>query len=192
VDFLRHISPSKDEFAVSKASMTLRNYIIGLTVIASAFVQCKNKVPSSKGAYGTLVQPIPTSSSGQLKLGEPVTLTNVRIRITSQRRCSSPEPFVPKTGNQLWAAEVELTNTSNRIFFVNPFHLTLSDARKNEFVTSLIGCSPVLESKPLAPGEQIRGFVPFELPQSIQAATLIYRPHPDTNREEIARFFVEL
>jgi Domain of unknown function (DUF4352) len=171
--------------------MTLRNYIIGLTVVASTFIQCKNKVPTPKGAQGTLIQTIPTSHSGELKLGETITLTNVRIRITSQRRCSSPEPFIPKPGHQLWAAEVEITNISNRLFLVNPFHLTLRDARKNDYVTSLIGCVPVLESKSLAPEEQVRGFVPFELPQSVQAATLTYRPNPGAERDEFARFFVE-
>lgn len=96
-----------------------------------------------------------------------------------------------KSGNQIWAAELEITNVSKGPISVNPFYLTLKDERKNTYVTNLAGCPPLLDSKMLAPGERARGFVPFEVPEFVQAATLTYRPVFDSNVDESTRFYVE-
>jgi hypothetical protein len=172
-----------------------RRLIITLALaVPGAVVQCNNAgVTTSKSKASTstsLTAPLP--STHEYGLNELAIRGSFEIRMVSQRKCSVAVPAPTRTGNRIWAAELEISNVSKGPISVNPFFLTLKDERKNTYVTNLNGCPPILESQMLLPGARARGFVPFEIPEFVQAATLTYRPVLSSDIDESTRFFVEL
>jgi hypothetical protein len=122
------------------------------------------------------------SSVGQARvsalatLGQTAAIREVQIRFVSQRDCGSPEAGTPIPGYRVWAAELEITNSSGTPITVNPFHFGFEDAQKNHYTTSLIGCPPLLDARRIPPGDIVRGFVPFEIPKATPVAVLTYEP----------------
>jgi hypothetical protein len=135
-------------------------------------------------APSTFVPPSP--------LGETVELAGLRVRFVTQRDCSSPEPGVPGAGRRLVAAEFELTNASDAPRAINPFHFTLEDERRAKYVTSLVGCAPLLPARILAPKERARGFVPFEIPNATARVQLTLRSPESMPPGAVARFVADL
>lgn len=165
-----------------------------IAVCSSALVTvtgCKNDVGELGHVPPTLTQSPTNVASPILALGETANFGSYRVRFVSQQPCAATEPGIPRNGNQLWAAELEVVNLSARPLAVNPFYLTLKDEQNHTYVTSLLGCPRLLDAKILSPGERVRGYVPFELPQSLERATLLYRPVLADNLDCTARFAVE-
>jgi hypothetical protein len=125
-------------------------------------------------------------------LNATVEVAGLRVRFVAQRECGSPEPGIPGAGRRLWAAEFDITNVSEEPRAVNPFHITLEDERRARYVTSLVGCAPLLPARLLAPKEHARGFVPFELPNPTSRVQLTFRSPNPKPVEAIARFVAEL
>jgi hypothetical protein len=171
-----------------------RPFIAGSLLAFIAVPACRRDVTdSAKGVtvYSVSLTSTASTASPLLSLGQNATLPSERVRFVSQQRCASPEPSVPGNHNSLWAAELEITNTSAKPIAINPYYLTFKDSQNYTYVTSLVGCPPILDARFLRPGERARGFVPFELPQALQEGTLTYRPITANNPADVATFHVE-
>lgn len=137
----------------------------------------------------------PTAGGVQapLALGDTAALPMLRVRFVSQRDCGKSTSGAARSPMRSWAGELEITNTSSRRFPANPFYATLKDDQGFDYTTNLAECGTTLPSRILEPAESVRGFVPFELPATLDSVTLTYKPAlGDQKSSDAAQFRVEL
>jgi hypothetical protein len=136
--------------------------------------------------------PLPSGPATPLTVGQTATLPHYSLTLVSQRPCAATDAGIPSPKNRLWAVELKIVNRGKGPLLFNPFNVKAVDADRFEYVSSLIGCEPVLHAGVLASGEAMRGFVSFELPSNLSALTLRYRPAAPDQNEETATFHVVL
>ncbi len=87
------------------------------------------------------------------------------------------QPQEPEAGKRYVGAEVEIRNDSERPLAINPGQIRLRDAEAVDFSSSgVVGSDPRLYDVNMLPGERVRGWVWFGVPEEITAGELIYIP----------------
>jgi hypothetical protein len=131
-----------------------------------------------------------TSEGRALEVGQSLEHAAARIKLASQRECSTSSQDPSSNDYRLWAAELEITNRSTVPLPVSAFHADLKDDDNFTYTTSLSGCSNILDARLLRENETVRGFIPFQVPKSVQSATLSYHFTAHGKTETVARFHV--
>jgi len=87
------------------------------------------------------------------------------------------QPQEPEAGKRYVGAEVEIRNDSDRPLSISPGQIRLRDAESVDFSSSgVVGSDPRLYDINMLPGERVRGWVWFGMPEEITAAELVYIP----------------
>jgi hypothetical protein len=121
--------------------------------------------PAANGDYGV---------GDRIQLGneEYITVTEVNLAVDT-----TGELFQPDAGNKFVAALVEIEGINPDGATYNPFFFKLRDDQGFEYNFSPFGMEPQLQSSnDLAPGETVRGWVNFEVPETATTLVLIYAP----------------
>jgi hypothetical protein len=153
---------------------------------------CVSTVPPSHDTAEDAGAPTTSGTPQLLELGQVAELDQYRIKLVSQRDCETRPVARGRSGFRTWAVELEITNKSSRRIPVNPFCAKLVDGEKFSYTTTLTGCEPLLPARLLAPHETVRGFIPFQLPNTTPNVVLSYRPVTAGSRQQEARYRVEL
>jgi hypothetical protein len=149
-------------------------------------------VPSPTASATSAGSATPSAQPPILTLGGTAELPTYRAKLVSQRQCGEAYSAQARRATRPWAVELEITNTGTQRLPANPFYATVQDDQKYTYTTSLVGCTPLLPAKSLAPGETVRGYVPYELPLATANVTLYYRPALRGQIDSVARFRLEL
>jgi len=91
----------------------------------------------------------------------------------------------PTPGIQHLAFDVSLMNTSEQAINVNPIKCRLQDTNSREYTITGPGPEPDLPMRTLQPGESMRGWVTFQVPNSIKPLAVTYAI--DLQRTQIVR-----
>lgn len=109
-------------------------------------------------------------------LGQFAQTSFFRIRVHEQRACQVEDFLKPPAGTHRFGVEVTLEATGEQSVSANPFYATLETRDGDRFESTLAGCRPVLQAKQLKPGETVRGWLSFDIPDSAVPNRLRYEP----------------
>jgi hypothetical protein len=80
----------------------------------------------------------------------------------------------PAAGKRWVAVDVTITNTAQEEVPYNPFYFKVKAADNTEVNITIGGQEPGLKSGKLAPGDSVRGWVTFEMPEGVEPASMTY------------------
>jgi hypothetical protein len=123
-----------------------------------------------------------------LGLGDTGRARDWEMTLLAVKPCEVETYFRPKTGNIKLGVEVEIAGTSDREVPVSAFYAKLVDADGGVHRPTLAGCTPSLSSERVSRGEQVRGFITFELAESVRGLRLSYQPFVVGGSDQIVTF----
>ena len=86
-------------------------------------------------------------------------------------------PQEPEQGKRYIGIEVEIRNHSDRPLAVSPGQVRLRDAEATDYTNGgMVGSDPRLYDVNMLPGERVRGWVWFGVPEAFSRPCLVYVP----------------
>lgn len=96
-------------------------------------------------------------------------------------------PQEPDASKRYIGAEIEIRNDSDGPLAVSPSQIRLRDSEAQDFRSGgVVGSDPRLFDVNMLPGERVRGWVWYGIPESIQPAELVYFPAAPLLRVTVA------
>lgn len=121
-----------------------------------------------------------TPAPGQeSKVGQEVDLDRVglKVLVNEVRDYESTNGLIqPRPGCRFLVLDVTLTNQSEETVSHSDLDFQLQDDKYRSYNVGLTDLEPSLGYGTLQPGESVRGFLSFELPEGARPSTLVYRP----------------
>lgn len=108
--------------------------------------------------------------------GELARAADYTMSVETIRECQMEGPFSPKHGHAKVAVELVIEGTTSREVPSNPFYATFRDGSGADHRSTLAGCEPALPTVRVKQGEKTRGFVTFEIPDTLHKLELRYAP----------------
>ena len=119
------------------------------------------------------------SQSNNLNVGDTARLREGRIRVYQYYgQVPAQNEFMrPEGGMEFGAIDVEgCANDDAQRFSLNPFYFNLQMPDNTRSESTMPAAEPELNHTDLAPGECVRGFVTFEVPQGQTPVAIHFRP----------------
>lgn len=111
------------------------------------------------------------------KMGDLVDLDGKTIVVNDVAPYTSNNQFmVPKSGNKYMSVDLTLTNNSKDAFSYNVLNFRLQDDKDYSYDHAVSDQEPYLTVGAIQPGEKVRGFITYEIPQGNTPAKLIFTP----------------
>ncbi len=96
------------------------------------------------------------------------------------------QPQQPEAGTRYVGAEVEIRNESQRPLAISPAQIRLRDADAVDYGSGgIVGSDPRLFDVNMLPGERVRGWVWFGVPEAAVATELVFVPSAPQLRVEV-------
>ena len=86
--------------------------------------------------------------------------------------------YEAETGKKLVAVEVIISNISGEVLSINPLYANLLDSEGFVYEPELGGADSQLNTMDLFPGEQVRDWISFKIPENATAANIKYMTEP--------------
>lgn len=136
--------------------------------------------PVSQSSTNTSQQEVsqPTVAPAKAyKMGDLVDLDGKTIVVNDVAPYTSNNQFmVPKSGNKYMSVDLTLTNNSKDAFSYNVLNFRLQDDKDYSYDHAVSDQEPYLTVGAIQPGEKVRGFITYEIPQGNTPAKLIFTP----------------
>jgi hypothetical protein len=98
------------------------------------------------------------------------------LSVHGVKTCSVEPHLQPPAGVKRLGVEVTITARSDVQVPANPFYALVLTPQGNRFEATLAGCQPVLTATRLGNGDSARGWISFDLPESLSQARFSYAP----------------
>jgi hypothetical protein len=148
--------------------------VVGACVITSSSVGCN--APTQLSAREKETQAADPPAHTRVPTGAQATNAYFAIRVLNSKVCTVSPHLAPPPGVKKLAVELELTNRGDLEVPANPYYATLIDDKGVQFESTAIGCTPMLGGAPLLRGASTRGWVTFDVGESIVGQTITYEP----------------
>jgi len=110
-------------------------------------------------------------------LGDAVNGAGFGLAAISVQDPATPGMFYqPQPGSRLVAVEVIVSNAGSETVSVNPLYTSLVDVDGFVYEAELAARDGQIDTLDLAPGERVRGWVAFTIPENAQPAGIRYAP----------------
>jgi hypothetical protein len=159
--------------------MTMRHWWV---IPAAAFLfvlpalACGGESPTPVVQRGQPAAATTASQPPPAKVGDTVTHNGVALTVHAVQDPAPAGALPPDAGNRRVALDVGIRNVDGKEHPYNPLYAKLKTADDREARTAFSGPQPALQSGTLAPGDGVRGWLAFDVPQGAQLATFSYEP----------------
>lgn len=119
---------------------------------------------------------IVSGTPGPARFGEPATNPYFEVRLLNSKPCAVETHFPSAPGTRKVAVEIELRAVGAQEIPANPFYALLVDRDGRAYESTLAGCPPLLPAQRLGRGQSARGWVTFDVPEGVEARSLVYQP----------------
>jgi hypothetical protein len=109
-------------------------------------------------------------------LGGRVWTADFEMTARTIKDCKVDPSTLTRPGTARLGVEVWIRATGTREVPANPFYSRLVDGSGTEYSAVFGGCTPELMASVLRSGDQVEGFVTFEVPPAAQGLRLEYSP----------------
>lgn len=109
------------------------------------------------------------------KLGDEVELEGKILAVHSVSP-HNDKLFTPEKGNKFIALDLTLRNSGKEPFNYNVLEFELQDNENYKYTNSASDKNPYLTVGVIQPGQNTRGFIVYEIPESNKPTKLIYTP----------------
>jgi hypothetical protein len=140
-------------------------------VISTATSESSATAPTNAGSAE-----VPTETTvPDLYLGDAVQESGYALTAVTVADPAKPGIFyTAESGKKLIAVEVDISNISGDMLSVNPLYATLLDSEGFVYQPELLGVDDQLSTYDLNPGEQVRGWIAFKVPEKAIAGSIKY------------------
>lgn len=125
---------------------------------------------------------VPLTASGAVErdvpaaLGETVERDGYSLTAESVEDPTTPGTlYTPEEGKKLLAVQIVVGNESDKVISVNPLNTFLVDTDGYVYTAELGGRDGQINTTDLSPGERVRGWVAFEVPEGATPESVRYR-----------------
>jgi hypothetical protein len=158
----------------------------GGLLIGGALLACKNKkqdtpptpAVETAAAAPTVTAP-PAAPATTFSVGETAKASDYSLAVDSVKQCKPRRYSKPKKGNIWLGVEMVVGAIGDKQVWSNPSYAKLIDGdglTYNSSYGSTIDCEPRLRATQLNNGEKAKGWVVFEVPQTVSGLKLTYNP----------------
>jgi hypothetical protein len=151
--------------------------IVAFGLIGAARSSQPTKVGNTNtpGASGKQETAKPTTQT--YKIGDVVDLDGKTIVVNGVAPYTSNNQFLtPKAGNKFVSVDVTLANSSKDAFNYNVLNFRLQDDKDYTYSNAVSDQEPYLTTGAVQPGEKVRGFITYEIPNLNTPAKFIFTP----------------
>lgn len=139
--------------------------------------------PTRPPPTSTITPTAPPTPAPPVNVGQPAPGNGYTLTVQEVQDPVPPQQYLkPKEGSRWVAYDVSITNTGTAPLDYNPFYADLKTADNREHNPGIGAAEPSLKSGKLQPGETVRGWITFEIPNEAQPATFYYDPAFGKNR----------
>ena len=175
--------------SVTQARTTRRRLVGGTVLLGTAAALSATDASTAAGSGRGAESQMVASMQEAEKVGEATMPSWTFVVLTYQDPYAQPllSPKEPEAGKRYIGAQVEIRNDSDRPLAVSPGQIRLRDSDALEYVSGLaVGSDPRLFDVNMSPGERVRGWVWYVVPEAAQAVEIFYVPAAPQLRVEVA------
>lgn len=118
----------------------------------------------------------PSPRERATRAGEVASTSHFSMSFSTSKECATEPHFEPREGFVTLGVEVTIQAPGAVQVPANPFYATLIDANNVVYESTLAGCQPALKASQLSNGQQVSGWISFDVPTQARGLRLAYAP----------------
>lgn len=165
-----------EKYVVIRKNKTKHIHIFLAILFISVFSACDAVSQPQQLVAITMAPPIAISGKPDGQIGDQIETDVLTFTVLSLDDAISYDVRKPETGNKFIAVEIEIESHIDN-FELNPLDARLQDSNGKVYFLMFGGKEPSLKRQDgLAKGAKVRGWINYEVPETVKGLWLIYEP----------------